>query len=271
MASRREPEQSALELFAEELRLAREQAGLSRDDLGAQINYSGSLVAMVEGLHRVPQADFAERCDQALGTTGTFARLQKRLRDLQFPASFRPFAAYEERAAELRMFEPALIPGLLQTPEYAKAVLAARPNTTSDEVDDLVAARLARQLVLNRDNPPLLWVLIDEAVLHREWGGPKVMRDQLLHLAEMSHRPNITVEVIPYSAGGHIGLQGAFWIASFRDMAPAVFLETAADGQVSENAATVATVSLRFDSLRGEALPRSASRDLITKVAEEWT
>lgn len=271
MASQREPDGSALELFADELRAARERAGMSRDDLAAQINYSASLVGMVESTRRVPQADFAERCDTAFGTTGTFARLQKRLRDLPFPASFRPFAAYEAKAAELRMFEPAIIPGLLQTPEYAHAVLAARPNTSADEVEDLVAARMTRQAILERDHPPLLWVLIDEAVLHRDWGSPKAMHDQLVHLVEMSQRPNIAIEVIPYSSGGHIGLQGAFVIASFPDAPTVVFLETAADGQVAEDAPTVALVSLRFDSLRGEALPRAASHDVIMKVAEEWT
>jgi transcriptional regulator with XRE-family HTH domain len=120
MASSREPDRSALELFAEELRAVREQAGVSRDDLAAKINYSASLVAMVEGLRSVPQADFAQRCDEALGTPGTFAGQQKRLRNLTFPASFRPFAGYEARATSLRWFEHSLVPGLLQTEDYAR-------------------------------------------------------------------------------------------------------------------------------------------------------
>ena len=144
MAARRDPDRSALALFADELRAAREQAGWSREDLAAKLNYSASLVGMVEGLHRVAQADFAQRCDEAFGTPGTFARLQQRLRNLPFAAAFRPFAAYEESATSLRNFECALVPGLLQTPDYARAVLATRPNTTVDEVDDLVSARLAR-------------------------------------------------------------------------------------------------------------------------------
>ena len=151
----------------------------------------------------MPQADFAARCDVVLGTSGTFARLQKRLRVLPFAASFRPFAAYEEAATSLRSFEHSHVPGLLQTAEYARAVpravLGIRANIHLDELDDLVASRLARQAILDRDNPPMLWVVIDEAVLHREVGGPKVMREQLLHLAAMSGRPNIALQVIPYS------------------------------------------------------------------------
>lgn len=143
MAGRRDPDRSALSLFADELRAARDHAGLSREELGERLNYSGSLVGMVESLKRVPQADFAARCDEVFGTIGTFARLQRRLRTLPFTASFRPFAAYEEVAISLRTFEHALVPGLLQTPEYARAVLGTRPNTTTDELDDMVAARLA--------------------------------------------------------------------------------------------------------------------------------
>jgi transcriptional regulator with XRE-family HTH domain len=272
MTSRRDPDRSALALFAEELRAARDQAGLSRDDLAVKVNYSASLIGMVEGLRRVPQAGLAERCDEAFGTPGTFARLQKRLRNLPFAAAFRPFAAYEEIATSLRNFEHALVPGLLQTADYARAVLATRPNTSEDEVDELVAARLARQAVLERDDPPLLWAVMDEAVLHREVGSPKIMHDQLGHLSQISRRPNITVEVVPYSAGAHSGLLGAFVIAEFDDAPAIAYLETAAEGQTIEEPSVVTRIALTFDTLRSEALPRSASRDLIMKVAEErWT
>ncbi len=272
MASQREPDRQALELFAEELRAAREQAGLSMEDLAAKINYSASLIGMVEGMHRVPQADFAERCDAALGTPGTFTRQQKRLRNLTFPASFRPFAGYEATATSLRWFEHSLIPGLLQTEEYARAVLATRPNTSDDEIEEMVSARLQRQAVLKRDNPPLVWAVIDEAVLHRPVGSPEVMRAQLMHLVEISKRHNVMLQVLPYGAGGHSGLRGAMIIADFDDAPSVAFLETAAEGQTVEEPSVVAKVALTFDTLRAEALSRAASRDLIMKVAEErWT
>jgi transcriptional regulator with XRE-family HTH domain len=272
MAGKRDPDRSALALFADELRAARDRAGLSRDELGEQLNYSGSLVGMVETMKRVPQADFAARCDAVFDTTGTFARLQSRLRNLTFPASFRPFAAYEETATALRNFENMLIPGLLQTLGYARAVLASRPNTSTGELDDLVMARLARQAILDRDDPPLLWAVIDEMVLHRPVGDSKVMHDQLMHLVEASERPNITVQVLPCSVGAHSGLRGAFIIADFDDTPSIAFLETAAEGDTVEEPIMVAKVALIFDTLRSEALPRSASVDMIRKVAEErWT
>ena len=107
------------------------------------------------------------------------------MRDLPFPASFRPFAAYEAEATALYVFQHSLVPGLLQTPGYARAVLATRPNTTEDEIDNLVEARLARQAVLNREDPPppLLWALVDEGVLHRPVAPTEVMHDQLMDLA----------------------------------------------------------------------------------------
>jgi transcriptional regulator with XRE-family HTH domain len=271
-AKRGDADQSALTLFADELRAARDRAGLTQDELAARVNYSATLVAMIEGLKRVPQADFAARLDDVLGYPGTFARLQERLRVLPFAASFRPFAAFEESATALRTFEHTLVPGLFQTEDYARAVLGTSPNTSADELDDRVAARLARQVILDRDSPPMMWVVLDEAVLHREVGSAKVMRDQLGHLAGMSDRPNIAIQIVPYSAGAHVGLQGAFVIADFEDAPPVAFLATATDGQTVEEPSAVARVALTFDTLRTEALPRRASMQMIMKVAEEqWT
>ena len=272
MTFRRDPDQPALTLFADELRASRAKAGMSREDLAAKLNYSSSLVGMIESMRRVPQPDFARRCDEVLGTPGTFARMQERLRTLPFPASFRPFVEHEAVATSLRWCEHALVPGLLQTPGYARAVLATRPNSTEEEIEDLVTARLARQAILERDDPPLLWVVIDEAVLHRPVGTHEVMRDQLLHLVQMSARPNITIQVVPYSAGAHSGLLGAFIIADFDDAPGSVYVESPADGQTGEEPALVAKLALTFDTLRSEALPRAASRDMIAKAAEEqWT
>jgi hypothetical protein len=163
------------------------------------------------------------------------------------------------------------VPGLLQTPDYARAVLATVPNIAPGDLDERVTARMARQAILDRDDPPLLWAVLDEAMLHRPIGDdPKVMREQLAHLDEMAGRRNVTIEVIPYGAGGHVGLLGAFMLADFPDAPSVAYLETAASGQIVEDAKTVAAVILRFDTLRSEALPRRASRESILKVANEW-
>jgi len=274
VSSVRERDTAALSLFADELKAAREQRGWSQADLAGQIPYSLSTISMVEALHRVPTRDLAVHLDKVFATPGTFARLEARLRDLPFPASFRPFAAYEAEATALYVFEHSLVPGLLQTPEYARAVLATRPNTAEDEIDNLVAARLARQDVLTRDEPPapLLWALIDEGVLHRPVAPAEVMHDQLARLVEVSRRPNVTVQVLPYSAGGHTGLLGAFTIADLGGNPGTVNVEDITDGRVFEDPSMVSRVTLRYKSLQSEALPKGASRELIARVTEErWT
>jgi transcriptional regulator with XRE-family HTH domain len=267
----RERDMTALSLFADEMKAAREQRGWSQADLAEKIPYSLSMISMVEALHRTPTRDLARHLDKALGTPGTFARLEARLRDLPFPASFRPFAAYEAEATSLYVFQHSLIPGLLQTPAYARAVLATRPNTAEDELDNLLEARLARQAVLTRDDPPppLLWALVDEGVLHRPVAPAEVMYDQLMDLARLSRLPNITIQVVPYSAGGHTGLLGAFVMADLGTSPGVVFVEDITDGRVFEDPGTVSRVTLSYKSLQSEALPKGASRELIVRVAED--
>lgn len=258
--------------FAEELRAMRKQAGWTRDELGERIGYSGSTVGMIETGHRKATADQAARLDAAFELPGTLARMEERQRGVPFSAGFRPFQPYEQEARTLRLFEHTIFPGLLQTPQYARAVLGTRPDTTSDEVDERVTARLARQEILGRQDPPppRLWVVLDQNVLNREVGGPEVMHGQLIHLIEMARRPRITVQVIPYSAGAHSGLLGAFAIAEMGESPAIVYLENAADGQTDENPDTVEAITLTFDSLRTEALSGGASLALIEETAERW-
>ena len=136
------------------------------------------------------------------------------------------------RADSKRCIGPALS---VQTPEYARSVLSKKPHATDDEIENLLGLRLTRQDILTRDGPPLVCALLDEAVLNRPIGPTDVMRGQLLHLADLATWPNISIQVIPYSAGGHIGLLGAFVIAEAADMSATVFLENAADGQTVED------------------------------------
>jgi len=266
--SARDPDRA---LFADELRAMRKHAGWTQEELADKIGYSGSTIANIETQHRGATKDQARRLDGAFGLPGTFARLEERLRGVPFSAGFRPFHPYEAEARSLRWFEHVLIPGLLQTENYARAVLSTRPVTTTDEIEERVTARLARQAILDREDPPppMLWVLLDENVLYRDVGGAKVMREQLLHLVEMARRPTVAVQIVPYSAGPHSGLLGSFIIAEPDDSGAIVYLENAHEGQTVEDAATVANMALTFDALRLEALPGSASLSLIERVAEE--
>jgi transcriptional regulator with XRE-family HTH domain len=264
--SRRESDTSGLVLFAAELQAARSAAGLSQDELAARINYSGSLVAMIESCKRAPRLDFAERCDQALGTPGTFTRLQQHARATPLPSWFRPYAEIEAAASQLRSWQPMVVDGLLQTEGYARALLGAQPNTTEDELEERVAVRMERQVILDRPDPPVLWVLLDETVLLRQVGGAKTMHDQLLHLEKMSHRPNITIGIVPLSTGAHSGLLGAFAIAE-SNTARIGFMETPQEGLIVEHPPAVGQLLHTFDNLHAETLPRAASRELIMKRA----
>jgi hypothetical protein len=269
-------DRDALAPFADELKAHRAMRGWTQADVAAKTAYSESLIAQVEACWKPGTPDlakaldrlfetpgFTEATDDGPGRPGTFGRIVVRLRNLPFPASFRSFAPYEAEAVILRTFEHSLVPGLLQTADYARAVLSTLPNTTADDIDALVVARLGRQAVLQRDDPPIVWVLMDEWAVRRPVGPPDLMLAQRAHLVEMSRLPNVTIQVVPYSAGGHVGLQGAFTIADLGDSGAILWLETAADGQAVEDTAIVSHVSLRFDSLRAEALPKKATRELL--------
>ena len=170
-----------------------------------------------------------------------------------------------------RPLEPLVVPGLLQTEDYARAILSARPDGNLSDLDEQVAARLARQEILNRTGAPQLWCILDEGVLHRPIGGAKAMRSQLYRLAELAEHPRTTIQIIRAN-DAHSGLLGAFIIADLDGKAPEAYLETAAEGQVTDSSSAVGHVALTFDRLRADAESREISRDLIRKVAEErWT
>jgi transcriptional regulator with XRE-family HTH domain len=257
--------------FGSEVRRARETVGMTQSELGALVPCDKSAVSRVEAGLVAPDESFARACDAAFPQMGGwFIRFWK---DSQtwgavFPPSLREFAAYEAEAVALWWFEHTLMPGLLQTEDYARAVLERHPNVTPEQVTERVAARIARQAVLDRDNPPRFWVLLDENVLHREIGGKKIMHDQLCHLADMAARPRTTVQVIP-RVGAHVGLSGAFGIAETPDTHIA-YLDHIADAMTTDSPAIVAMVSERFDVLRSEAYRRSESLTLIEEMAEKW-
>jgi transcriptional regulator with XRE-family HTH domain len=262
---------AAQHVFAAELRHARTASGLSQEQLGELINFSGSQVGMVESARRVPSLDFARRCDEALGSTGTLERLHELLRTTPFAPWFRPYVEMEAEATELRSWQSIVVDGLLQTPEYARALLSSRIGASADEIDQRVAARLERQAVISRSDPPLLWVVMDECVLRRPVGGPGVMLGQLEHLVNMAARSNVIVRVVRTAVGAHDGVNGSFVIAEFADAASVVYLETALTGIIVERQDEVTAIKVSYEGLKAEALPRAATTELIKEVAKTWT
>jgi transcriptional regulator with XRE-family HTH domain len=265
------PGASPMHHFGSEVRRARETAGLTQTELGDLVPCDKATVSRIEAGLTPPDEGFARACDTAFpGLAGWFTRFYK---DSQgwgsaFTPALREFAEYEAEAETLRTFEHSVIPGLLQTEGYAREVLSRHPHVTPDQVTERVAARLKRQEVLDRDEPPVFWILMDESIVHREIGSPKVMADQLERLAECAARPNVTVQLVP-GKGAHIGMMGAFILAETPD-ANVVYLDHFADGMTTDSPAIVATVSTRFDVLRTEALRGSESLHIIEATAETW-
>jgi transcriptional regulator with XRE-family HTH domain len=261
-------------MFAEELKLARAAAGLTQEQLGNKIHNHPSLIARIETCRAVPTLDFARRCDEALGTNGVLARMQPQAKRVAFVPGFGQYLQVEEAAAMLRYWEPLVVHGLLQTEDYAQALITGTGAGDSQErVDQLVAARLERQAILDRDDPPRLCAILDDSVLRYEIGGHDVMRGQLEHLIEMAGRPTIALHVIPDGAGAHPGLLGSMMIAGFadHDRPDVAYLESPLAGWLVEDASDVAQVVLLYDTLRGEALSQRASAELLAKVVQEWT
>jgi transcriptional regulator with XRE-family HTH domain len=192
-------------------------------------------------------------------------------RDL--PADFQPLLNLEVAMVALREYENMLVPGLLQTADYARALIAGiNPGMAEDEIERRVIARVARQRVLSDDNPPTLHIILDEAVLERPVGSPAVMRTQLLHLANANDAGHIGIQIIPKEAGAHPGLEGPFWILSLPEPIPDVaYAEGVAGGMLLENQNDVRDCTLRFGILTSHALPDKASAKLITTAAERYS
>jgi hypothetical protein len=255
--------------FVANLKVMREMRGWSQDRLAGESHCT--VVAMIESFARSPLEEHGTAFDAAFGLKDMFAAKARAIQGAAFPEAFESFPTHEATADDLYIYEHSLIPGLIQTERYARAMFGTLPNVTSDEVERLVAARMARQDVLFREDRrhPRLWALVDEGALRRPVASAEVMGEQCLHALELSRMPNVSLAVVPYAAGGHIGLSGACTIVEVGGQARIVNLDDLADGRVSEDPAIVRRVALRFRSLQHEALSRGDSRDMIARVAEE--
>jgi transcriptional regulator with XRE-family HTH domain len=257
------------------LRYHRERAGLSRAELARQVSKSVSLIQAIELGQRAATAEVTADLDQALAADGALSRLREEIGDglgyQPYPSWFRDWVASEREAAKLRWFSSLLLPGLLQTEDYARAVFRTRVGATDDEVEEQIAARIRRREILARNEPTTLWVILDESVIRRSVGGRGVMSEQVLHLVEVARQPHISVQVISYSVGVHRGLwAGGFAIADFEDAPPVGYQETACQGQYVERREDVQVLADCWDTLVRETLPRTASLSLLKEVAKSW-
>jgi transcriptional regulator with XRE-family HTH domain len=188
------------------------------------------------------------------------------------PSGLGVYVGLEAEASGLRSYEIGVVHGLLQTTDYARAVLrASAPRHTADQIERLVDLRMERQRRIDDDPPLDLWVIHDEAVIRRTVGGPTVMRHQLAHLLVASGLPGVTLQVLPFDSGAHAGHDGPFSIVEFHDRSDSevVYVESAAGPIYLEKDRDVRASTEVFDRLRAAALPPEASLDVISKAARE--
>ncbi|MGI5226986.1 helix-turn-helix domain-containing protein [Actinoallomurus sp. CA-142502] len=269
MVAKREPyEVPAIRAFAAELTAWR--GTMSKVELAERLGYTPQLIGQLEAGKNIPSEQFSEDADTFFKTNGLFLRLWKLIMETRrlavLPPGFSKYVQFEGQAGTIRTYSLVLIQGLLQTEEYARAILLTvqRPDT----VDQFVAARMERQAILTRQKPPRLWATIDERALHSMIGGREVMRGQLQHLLEASKNPNIMVEVVPQDAEAHAGLEGMLALLGFDNEPDIAYTESAGRGQVVEDAAGVSDFHVRYDLVRGHALPVAESRKLIESILE---
>ncbi len=187
------------------------------------------------------------------------------------PSWFPRLLDLEETATAITTYEPQLVPGLLQTDAYATAVLAADPDTTPDAVARRTEVRLRRQQLLDRDNPPGLWVILEEPVLLRPAGSHATTRDQLRHLATLAERPRVTIQIVPLAAGVHPALgSSSFTLLQFAaDHPPLVYIEESEGAAYLERPSPVRQYQTRLDHLRAVALSPRDSLDLIRRLSKD--
>jgi transcriptional regulator with XRE-family HTH domain len=261
-----DPSASPLDYYGWELRRQREAHGLKQGQLGDIIFCTGSLIGQIETTKKIPTRDFSERVDAALGTDGLFSRLIGLVLRSQLPTWFQPYAEMEAKAAYISTYQAQLVYGLLQTEEYARAVLA---TGMPDDLDSLVGARMERQRILEREQPPLAWTVLDEAVLHRPIGSREVMRRQLAHLLEFAGHRWMRIQVLPFTAGEHASLAGSFNFLRFEDDPDLVYTEDVIAGHMTANPETIREAARRYAHLQAAALSVEASAALIARVMEE--
>jgi transcriptional regulator with XRE-family HTH domain len=267
-----------------ELRRLREQADLTCEEVGHRLDCSGTRISRIEtGRISIRPGDVRELLE-IYGVTGAEADLLVQLaREARqkgwwhtygraLPPWFGAYVGLEAAAVRFRDFQSMVMPGLLQTEDYARAVLRAAPYPGSaDDIDRQVALRMERQRILAQPSPPDLWLVLTESVVRIRVGGPAVMRAQLRHLVEVAERPNVTLQVLPFTTPAHVHPISPFTILEFPDAADptVVYLEHLSGSLFLEAEDEVSRYTVVFDHLRAEALGTTASLDLIARVAAE--
>ncbi|WJV48806.1 helix-turn-helix domain-containing protein [Streptomyces flavofungini] len=263
--------QAAWEFFGAELKRRREEAAFTQVELGARVFVSGGYIGQFEQAIRKPQLDVAQRIDETLRTDGLFERMWRKLiKDQPFEAYFAHVAELERLATKICEFEPMLVPGLLQTPEYTRALYeASHPFAEPEYIEEQIQARMDRAHILKDATRPEYWVILHEAALRVPVGDPATMASQLDRLREMVSEHKVLIQVIPFVAGAHTRMGKTMRLMEFEDAPPAVYTEGVHWGNLLDEPAVVKRVQGSYDLLRAAALPPEASLILLKSAAED--
>ncbi|MFE7129174.1 Scr1 family TA system antitoxin-like transcriptional regulator [Streptomyces sp. NPDC057617] len=269
MAQARKP-RTLRQKYGEELKLRRIAAGMTQEKLGEIVVCSPTLISHFEAGRRLPNPHDAKRIDAALGTDGFFTRWLKDLEG-RYADHFAAVAELERQATEIRQYGSSLIPGLLQTKAYARAVFSSfSPNHTAEELDQKVVVRIERAKLFDGPLAPVVWTLLDEACLRRKVGGAQVMAEQLHKVAGMAEVGRMRLHILPFEAGEHALQAGSVYLMGFEDAPPLAYSEGYYTGALMDDPAIVSKYQESYSLALSEALPRKESLDLIRAIAKEY-
>ncbi|MFJ6855455.1 helix-turn-helix domain-containing protein [Streptomyces sp. NPDC091271] len=248
----------------------REAAGMRAGEFGAAIGYGEDLVRKVEGGRRIPRPEFLDRVDEVVGAGGKIAAMKQDLAQIRYPKKVRDLAKLEARAVELLSYGSHALHGLLQTEAHAHALLRTRrPAYSADQLERMLAARMARQSVLDHSAALDLSFVLEEATLRRPTGGTMVQRQQLERLLEVGGRQNIEIQVMPLSRWDHPGTGGRIQVLKFGDGSAMGRTDDEYGGRPISDPKQLRVLELRYGIIRAQALPPGESLGLIDEVLGE--
>ncbi|MCF6526060.1 helix-turn-helix transcriptional regulator [Streptomyces sp. JJ36] len=252
------------------LRLFRDQASLTQNELADRIGYSYEQTASVEQARRPAQRTFTEAVERVLHTQGALLALQEEVELAKLPQFFQDFAKIELEAVSRFEYEPQLVPGLLQTEEYARAVFAGHcPPLEQEILEQHLEARMERQKLLTRTPMVQFSFVLWEPVLRNPVGGTRVLREQLRHLGKVAQLPNVELQVMPLASAMHPGLDGPMVLLETDEHRQVGYLESQDNGMVITDPVKVSAFALRYGKLRSQALSMEESARLIERGAGE--
>ncbi|WP_031163790.1 helix-turn-helix domain-containing protein [Streptomyces durhamensis] len=258
--------------YGDWLRQQREAAGMTQEQLAEAAIMSRTHIAHIEAGRRVPSKEDARRLDQVLNTRGALIKFRPGHDRRPVVAHFEAALALEQQASVIREFALSFVPGILQTEAYADAVLrdGAFPPLGKEERAKAVATRLDRARILNDPVNPVVWALIDEAVLRRPVGGAAVMAHQISYLVRLVEAERIRVHVVPLGLGGHPLMVSMLSLMWFEDQPPVAYVEALHTGAVHDEPALVERFQATYALVLGDALPQTESLALMRSIAKEY-